>query len=79
MIDVSIGETKGFHPRVEVLLVIVEIAISRTGEDPEAVGFHETDCRSLDSARLPSLFLYDAEPIGGAILERMRARFATHV
>ncbi len=58
---------------------MVEIGISRTGEDPGAVGFHETDRRFFDSARLPSFFLYDAEPIGGAILERLRTSFAMHL
>ena len=62
-------ETKASSPSKAVSLVTVEIAMFRTGEDPGAVGFHETDCESFDSARLPSFFLYDANPIGAAILE----------
>ena len=63
---------------ISISLVIAEIAMSRVGDDPGAVGFQETDCRSFDKARLPSFFLYDAEPIVGVILERMGRSFAMH-
>lgn len=59
--------------------MIVEIGMFRTGKDPGAVGAQETDCRSFDSARLPSFFLYDTEPMGGAMLEGMRIGSTMHL
>lgn len=33
-----------------------------------ATGVHDTDWLSLESTRVPSCFLYAAEPLGGTIL-----------
>lgn len=59
--------------------MIVEIAKVKAGEDPGATGVHETDCRSFESARVPSFFLYDAEPVGGAILKERQPNVAMHM
>ncbi|MCS4558891.1 hypothetical protein L9G74_20960, partial [Shewanella sp. C32] len=32
---------------------------------PPAAGIHDTDWRSLDMVRVPSFFLYEADPLGG--------------
>ena len=40
----------------------------KAGADPGgATGVQDTDWPSLDKARVPSFFLYAAEPLGGAI------------
>lgn len=40
----------------------------KTGGDPGgATGVQDTDWPSLDTVRVPSFFLYVAEPLGGAM------------
>ena len=35
---------------------------------PAAAGVHETDCSSAEMVKEPSVFLYAAAPLGGAIV-----------
>lgn len=37
-------------------------------EAPPAAGIHETDWWSWDMVKVPSFFLYVADPLGGAIV-----------
>lgn len=47
---------------------MVESGKVTVGLDPGGVtGVHDTDCPSLEMARVPSCFLYAAEPLGGAM------------
>jgi len=41
--------------------------VTRDFEPGGATGVHDTDCWFLDIARVPSCFLYVAEPLGGAM------------
>lgn len=56
--------------RIHDLLVTHESGMVMTGFEPGgATGVHDIDWRSLDNARMPSCFLYEAEPLGDVIPE----------
>ncbi len=53
---------------VYISLDMTDTAIVNDGEPPgDVAGVHDTDCRSLERARLPSFFLYVADAFGGAM------------
>jgi hypothetical protein len=43
-------------------------------DEPAAVGVHDTDCASLDSDKMPSFFLYDADPLGAMVGKAKKSR-----
>jgi len=47
------------------VLVIFLTSIAKAPPAPPATGIHDIDCRSLDMVRVPSFFLYAADPLGG--------------
>lgn len=49
--------------------MILDTGNVKTGLESEgAAGIQETDCPSLETMRVPSFFLYAAEPLGVAML-----------
>ncbi len=49
--------------------MILDTGNVKTGLESEgAAGIQETDCPSLETMRMPSFFLYAAEPLGVAML-----------
>jgi hypothetical protein len=41
--------------------------------DPAEEGVQDTDCASLDIDKTPSFFLYDADPLGGVMVNQLEA------